>query len=175
MNIYLVRHSETDWIKNGILMGQADIPLNAEGKEQAAKITNKLKDIKFDICYSSPLSRARETAEIICQDKKIVEDDLLKERNSGIYSGKDKSQINWDEYNKNNSVESCEALFERAKEFSEKLKHITAENVLVVSHSGLLKNLLHILKNGDFGTFDWDSYSESFKNNCDFIVIQKNF
>ena len=173
MNIYLVRHGETDWNRNGILMGQADIPLNIKGKEQATKIANNLKDVEFDICYSSPLSRAKETAEIICQGKKIVEDNLLKERGSGIYSGKNKNQIDWDEYSKDNSVESCEALFERAKEFSKKLEYIDAENVLIVSHSGLLKNLLHILKNGDFETFDWNSYSDSFKNNCDFIVIKK--
>lgn len=174
MKVYLVRHGETDWNKNNILIGQFDIPLNAEGKNQAAEIAQKLEGTNFDCCYASPLSRAKETAEIICQNKiKIIEDDLLKERDCGIYSGKNKHEIDWIEYDNASSVESNKELFMRAKKFAEKLEQNNMQNVLVVSHSGLLKNLLHILKGEDFQTFDWGLYDNEFKDNCSFVEIEK--
>lgn len=173
VNIYLIRHGETDWNKNGILMGQTDVPLNANGKKQAAEAANILSGVDFDICYTSPLSRARETAEIICVGKvKIIEDSLLMERNCGKYAGLD--QVNWDECKKDADTESDEKLFGRAKTFAEKLEHINAQNVLVVSHSGLLKNLLHVLEDGGFENFDWE-LCNNFKKNCGFVVVQKNF
>lgn len=172
MKIYLARHGETDWNKNGILMGQADIPLNETGKRQAKNLAEELSNIEFGICFSSPLLRAKETAKIICQNKiKIIEDDLLKERGCGIFSGRNKNEINWDEYNNDKSVETNESLFIRAQNFANKIYKIDAENILIVGHSGLLKNLYHILKSGDFKTFDWDLYSEILENNGDFLCV----
>lgn len=69
MEVVLVRHGETDWNLDGRLMGQKDVPLNGKGREQAEVLRNKLANMSFDCCYSSPLSRASETAEIICKDK----------------------------------------------------------------------------------------------------------
>ena len=69
MEIILVRHGETNWNLEGRLMGQKDIPLNDKGREQAEILRNKLINIEFDRCYSSPLSRAKETARIICKNK----------------------------------------------------------------------------------------------------------
>ena len=81
MEVVLVRHGETDWNSDGRLMGQKDIPLNDKGREQAEVLRNKLANMSFDCCYSSPLSRAKETAEIICKGKcDIICDDNLKER-----------------------------------------------------------------------------------------------
>ncbi len=171
MKIYLVRHGETDWNKNGILIGQKDIPLNKNGKDQALLVAKKLAEIDFDVCYSSPLIRAKETAEIICRNKtKIIEDVLLMERDCGVYSGRNKCEIDWNDYDKNNSVESDQELFKRAEDFARKIKQIDAKNILVVSHSGLLKNLLHVLNGESFETFDWNLYDE-FRNNCDFVII----
>ena len=165
MEIILVRHGETDWNLNGLLMGQLDIPLNNHGREQAEVLRQKLAGTSFDYCYSSSLSRARETAEIICDGKvKIIEDDLLKERGGGAYEGKDIKGIDWNSYIHDDGIESDAEVFDRAKKFSEKLKNLKCDRVLIVSHSGLLKNLMHILDGGSFDDFDWEKYNDFNEN-----------
>ena len=62
MKIYLVRHGETEWNKEGVFRGRKDIPLNERGREQAAAAGAFFADIPVDAVYSSPLSRARDTA-----------------------------------------------------------------------------------------------------------------
>ena len=59
MDIYLIRHGETDWNRMKKLQGTTDIPLNAYGIELAEKTAEGLKDIPFDRIYTSPLIRAR--------------------------------------------------------------------------------------------------------------------
>ena len=81
MDIYLIRHGETDWNHMKKLQGTTDIPLNAYGIELAEKTAEGLKDVPFDRIYTSPLIRARKTAEIIRRDRpiEIIETDGLKE------------------------------------------------------------------------------------------------
>jgi broad specificity phosphatase PhoE len=61
--IYLIRHGQTDWNKDKIFRGRADVPLNEHGRKEAAALGQHLKDVRPDACYASPLSRACETAE----------------------------------------------------------------------------------------------------------------
>ena len=65
MKIYLIRHGETDWNKLRRLQGQADIPLNEFGRQLARETDPALRDVPFDRIYTSPLKRARETAELV--------------------------------------------------------------------------------------------------------------
>ena len=65
MRVILVRHGQTDWNQEGIFRGRIDVELNAEGIQQARTIGEKLSKIAVDGIYSSPLSRAMETSEII--------------------------------------------------------------------------------------------------------------
>ena len=62
MELYIVRHGKTDWNKECRFQGAKDIPLNEEGRAAAEKLHERLKDIHFDAVFSSPLSRAYETA-----------------------------------------------------------------------------------------------------------------
>jgi probable phosphoglycerate mutase len=89
MDIYLIRHGETDWNKVKRLQGVTDIPLNAYGIELAEQAAEGLRDVPFDRIYSSPLIRARKTAEIIRRDRKIpiILTDGLLEISFGEYEG----------------------------------------------------------------------------------------
>ena len=59
--IYFVRHGQTDYNSNKLYAGQKDVPLNKEGVKQAKQTAEQLKDLKFDICFCSPLLRAKQT------------------------------------------------------------------------------------------------------------------
>ena len=90
MKLYLVRHGETDWNKVKRIQGQVDIPLNQFGKRLAEETAEGLRDIPFDLCISSPLSRAHETARIILEgrDVPIITDARIGEMAFGEYEGK---------------------------------------------------------------------------------------
>ena len=91
MNIYILRHGETNGNKAGRIQGSTDIPLNEYGIE-LAKITRdgiEKEGLHFDIIYASPLSRASETAEIVrgTHTTEIIIDDRIVEMNFGKAEG----------------------------------------------------------------------------------------
>ena len=59
MKIYLMRHGETDYNKNKMIQGQCDIELNEYGRELARITAEGLKEVPFDVVYTSPLIRAK--------------------------------------------------------------------------------------------------------------------
>ena len=89
MLIYIVRHGLTEWNKLKKLQGAADVPLAKEGILLAGKTGEALKDVKFDICFTSPLSRARQTAECVLGDRNvpIIPDKRIQEINFGDLEG----------------------------------------------------------------------------------------
>lgn len=90
MELYIIRHGETDWNKQKKLQGQCNTTLNDYGRELAVITGEALKDIKFDYAYSSPLDRALETANLILgkgRDLTVITDDRLKEISFGEYEG----------------------------------------------------------------------------------------
>lgn len=173
MNIILVRHGQTDWNLNNLVQGRTDITLNETGILQASETTKNLSGISIDLVYSSPLSRALKTANIIADDKDIsIEiDKRLVERNYGDYEGTTTSikdywnyELNLSDYN----VESLSQLFNRVydllKYLIEKYQNLDI-NILLVTHdginisidciiNGIPKNLLDLrLKNCEYKIF----------------------
>ncbi|MFX1555085.1 MAG: histidine phosphatase family protein [Promethearchaeota archaeon] len=65
--VYLVRHGQTAWNREEVFRGRADIPLNETGRKEALLTGQYLRGVKVDSIYSSPLSRAVETAEAIAR------------------------------------------------------------------------------------------------------------
>ena len=86
---YFIRHGETALnAQNKCCGGGSDIPLNSTGRRQAEELRNTLKDIKFSHIISSPMKRARETAQLIIGETFTVVE-ALKEWHIGIYEGQD--------------------------------------------------------------------------------------
>ena len=88
-HLYIIRHGITDWNKIHKLQGRTDIPLSDEGIEMAKKAHEECSNIHFDICFCSPLTRSKQTAEYVLsgRDIPIIYDDRLREMNFGIYEG----------------------------------------------------------------------------------------
>ena len=96
LRLLLVRHGETQWNHLTKFQGQIDVPLNNVGKLQATKTGAFLQTLKIDFACSSPMKRARETAEIILQHHQNLELELLqdfKEINHGLWQGKTEAEI----------------------------------------------------------------------------------
>lgn len=87
--LYLVRHGETDWNATQRCQGTVDVPLNASGRNQAEVLANALRDVRFDAAYTSPLERARRTAETILRrsDVRVTSMGGLCEMSYGAWQG----------------------------------------------------------------------------------------
>lgn len=97
MRLYIVRHGETQWNKQGKIQGKLDTELTPDGVQQAKNVAKRLKNICFDAAYSSPLNRARVTAEYILaaqqQPLELHLDDTLMELGYGAWQGLSFDQV----------------------------------------------------------------------------------
>ncbi len=96
--LVLVRHGQSTWNELGKWTGWTDIPLTTKGQEEAKKAAHALGDIHFDGAYVSDLKRAQETLELIKdglnqKDLPTTVNAAYKERNYGIYTGKNKWEV----------------------------------------------------------------------------------
>ena len=89
MLLYVLRHGVTRWNKLKKVQGTMDIPLAPEGIELAEKTGKALRDVPFDICFTSPLTRARQTAQCVLGDREIpvIEDKRIQEIDFGVLEG----------------------------------------------------------------------------------------
>ena len=164
MKIYFVRHGETDWNKERKIQGQVDIPLNEFGRHLARETAKGLRDVPFDVCFTSPLGRARETAQIILQgrDVPILEDKRILEMNFGVLEGKCCSKEGWDvpdsfqmffddpvHYQAPEGGEDFPAVRKRTGDFLNWLfaqEQYRDSTVLVTTHGAAMAGLLNNLK-----------------------------
>lgn len=93
--IVLIRHGETEWNRLGRFQGRTDVPLNQEGLEQADRLAQRLKEAPLTKIYTSPLSRARKTAEIVndYHGVEVILQEGLTEVDHGHWTGMFKSQV----------------------------------------------------------------------------------
>ena len=154
--IYFVRHGETEYNALGIVQGQLDIPLNEKGIKQAEALAEKLKDFPLDIIYTSPLSRARKTAEIVNKyhNVEIICEQRFTEFHVGQKQGQKTGEwtkemnedfmLNPEKY----GAESNESFYNRV---SEAYKDLPADkNILVVAHAGVYRSILRYKENKPF-------------------------
>lgn len=165
MKIYAIRHGETSWNKERRLQGQKGSDLDEEGVLLAEMTAKALKDVPFDICYSSPLIRALHTAEIIVGDRgiPIIREPRIQEIGFGIWEGlscdinhPEKMQIPMKDYVRFQEDayhyvppaggESIHDVLARTHDFYEELIHnpeLQDKTILVSTHGCAIRAFLH--------------------------------
>lgn len=146
MKIYFVRHGRTDWNNQRKVQGVTDIQLNEVGLNQAEETKSKISNIDIDLIICSPLTRAKQTAEIINQNRniEIIYDDRIMERNYGKLEGLSIYDVDfngfWDYY-KNIECEDMETIhkvFDRIYSFLDDIiSKYHNKNILLVAHAGI--------------------------------------
>jgi len=180
--LYIMRHGKTDWNAQYRLQGRIDVPLNEEGREMARVAAEKYRDVPFDVCFVSPLQRARETAEILLEgrDVPMIEDDRLMEMCFGKYEGTDHVYEKPDcpmykmfkdpvHYVAVDGAESFEELFARTGEFlKEKAEPLVKEgkNVLIVGHGAMNTSIINRYRG-----IPLEHFWETLCKNCELVQI----
>jgi len=152
--IGLIRHGVTEWNNLGKAQGISDIPLNEEGIKQATALANRLSIEEWDIIFSSNLTRARQTAEIIRQSLGVAlvfTDERIREINCGLIEGTTEEErvarwgVNWREQNL--GMEDFQVVAKRGITFLEELIVEHADKrILIISHGALIGlSLQHLL------------------------------
>jgi broad specificity phosphatase PhoE len=93
VELWLVRHGETEWSLSGAHTSRTDIPLTEHGRERAVELRDYLKDTKFDAVFVSPMQRAQETCKIAGFGSQMQIENGLKEWDYGVYEGKTTKEI----------------------------------------------------------------------------------
>ncbi len=88
LDLWLIRHGETDWNTQGRIQGAEDQPLNATGLLQARRLGARLAGVRFDAVYASDLARAHVTAQTALPQAEVRLDVRLRELAYGILEGK---------------------------------------------------------------------------------------
>ncbi|SHN45294.1 histidine phosphatase family protein [Chitinophaga sp. CF418] len=151
--IALIRHGSTAWNKEGKMQGSTDIPLDTEGLEQARKLAIRLSDEHWDLIYTSHLSRARQTGEIIAAGLGIADvrqDRRLMEVSGGQTEGTTEADriarwgAGWRQLEL--GMETEQSILGRGMDFlDELLKEHAGKHILLVSHGSFIRYLLRKL------------------------------
>lgn len=155
--VVLVRHGQTDWNRDQIFRGRVDVPLNETGRAEARKIGEALRGIPLDAVYSSPLSRAVETARAILvhHSLELRTDPGLMDIDYGRWQGVALNEVKrmypdlyraWSETPESVQMPGGESLEDVRRRTMEALKRICRTHpggtVLIVAHRVVNKVLL---------------------------------
>lgn len=146
MNLYIVRHGQTEANVNNLFNGRNQRDLTDFGVEQAERLANQIKNLNIDLIFCSPLKRTVHTATILnVNNLEIITDDRLIERDFGNFTLKsvdlikDKSKLYDLKENKIDEVESYKSIYDRVSNFIEEIKkNCYNKNILVVTHGDIV-------------------------------------
>lgn len=143
--LYIVRHGQTDWNKEGKIQGNTDNPLNETGLGQARAIAEQLGGLELDHVYPSALVRARMTAETIAGSSPVTPDPRFNERSRGVYEGRIASEVN-EEFRPrfsdlDDDMDGGESLRSISQRVAEATREMVAQHkgqtIMMVGHSGV--------------------------------------
>lgn len=153
MELYLIRHAESEANIQKVFSGSFDVPLTELGRAQAKLLRKRLEGIPFDKAFSSDLTRAQETLRLATDTVPVVSSPLLRERGFGIFEGKPYADLyaaleeckkNKDEFSPEGG-ENFEAVIVRLEQFwSQYLKQFDGR-VIIAAHGSLNRIFLRWL------------------------------
>lgn len=165
MKMYIIRHGQTPWNARKCLQGRSDVDLNENGIYLAELTGKALRDVTFDMAFTSPLIRAKHTAQCILAGREvpIIEDERLIEIRFGIYEGccyaEENRQVpqQWIEnffhapqdYVAAPGGESLDDVEKRTRNFMEDIcsrKELQDKTILVSTHGCALRGLLNSIR-----------------------------
>jgi len=150
----LLRHGQTDWNIDLRLQGSTDIPLNETGRNQARLAASVLNREDWDVIIASPLSRAKDTADIVALEfgmNVVVVPELI-ERSFGVAEGLD--HASWRKFYESHQhiegLESLEDLRTRTVQLLDLIANeYSGQRVLAVSHGAFIRKVLTIVTNSE--------------------------
>lgn len=181
--ITLVRHGEIDPNIMGRYCGWTDADLNDTGKRQGIVLKDKLREDVFDVVYSSDLKRCIQTTGYIMdgRNESVKLDSRLRELNFGDFERKSYEEIGrlypdeqsrWIDEGMDFVMPSGESVHDMKKRvmgFIEELINSDDSDILVVTHSGVIRIILAMLISGSM-----DGYWRYKVNNCGITQIEEN-
>ncbi len=153
MNIYFLRHGQTEENSKRTYYGSLDVQLNEKGIAQAEKAGKIFKKVEFNKVFISEKVRTLQTAQIALKDREVqlIKDRRINEIDFGIFEGKTYEELcklypekvklwqdNWEEFCPDGG-ESYRIFYKRVKEFMEDIKELEEENILIVTHGGVIR------------------------------------
>ena len=176
--IYIIRHGQTEMNNRKVLQGRSNYPLNEVGIAQAMEAAEKLKNIRFDRVYSSPLRRAIQTAKLVAPSVEPVIEDRLIEMDYGPYEGADLNRLPpeiitfFRDFVHNpapDGMEQLSSVVGRVGAFLDEIRDMEG-NILVSAHAISMKAMLEFLTPGSKGAY-WSKYI----GNCAVYVVQNRY
>lgn len=184
MNIYFLRHGQTEENIKRTYYGSLDVQLNEKGITQAEKAGKIFKEIEFDKVFISEKMRTFQTAQIALKDRKVqlIKDKRINEIDFGKFEGKTYDELcklypekvklwqeNWEEFCPDEG-ESYKIFYKRVKEFMEAIKELGEENILIVTHGGVIRAVYSYILDENMG-FYWKFASR----NGDISIIKYEY
>ena len=154
--LLFIRHGETDWNRQQRFQGQIDVPLNATGRAQADRLATRLAAERYDVFFTSDLTRARETAAPLATAWALqpVAVPGLREQSFGIWEGldvptiKDRHGAMWQDWLQHHGDfalpggESLRQFHARVLAAVQQIAHAAAgQRLAIVTHGGVLDML----------------------------------
>lgn len=165
MKLYIMRHGETLWNQTRRLQGVSDIELNENGIALAKAMGEKLYSVELHRAFTSPLKRARDTAEYVIggRDIPLREDERIKEISFGVWEGccilKDRAEVPLEQFDSfinapsryvpPRNGESIKSLYTRTGQFIRELMNTKAyqgENILITAHGAAVRAMMYNLQ-----------------------------
>lgn len=189
MKLYILRHGETDWNKEKLLQGKSDVSLNEKGRTLAKASAEGMKDIPFDLVFSSPLVRARETAKLVLGERELpfILDKRIEEIGFGEMEGKPWRKTedfpgddniycffeHPDQYIPPKGGESLTDLAKRCADFMQDIcnrPELEEKTILIATHGAATRGLLNSLRNWTMADF----WGGRVAPNCGVAIVESH-
>lgn len=166
MKLYILRHGETDWNQKRFVQGSTDIPLNEYGRYLARETAKGFQEVEIDVVYTSPLIRAKETAQLVLAGKQytMIDEPRIQEMCFGTYEGMcfggpdkapesvgfNKFFVDTQNYVPTAGGESVQDILDRTGEFLKEIyqnRQLQDKNILISTHGAAMTALMNHIKN----------------------------